>query len=97
VPGWAAVAPRLAGLPPGSDNAVITLLTTGIWTNGKHPRQPMPRFQMTRSDAEGCPRLFEIALTKSIKAASLCRFSCQAVGAFNKYSCHLYDFLISDS
>jgi mono/diheme cytochrome c family protein len=52
VPGWAIVAPRLAGLPPGSDASVITLLTTGIWTNGKPPRQPMPRFQMTRSDAE---------------------------------------------
>jgi hypothetical protein len=27
VPGWAIVAPRLAGLPPGSDTAIITLLT----------------------------------------------------------------------
>jgi len=52
VPGWAIVAPRLSGLPPGSDAAIITLLTTGIWTNGKPPRQPMPRFHMTRSDAE---------------------------------------------
>jgi len=52
VPGWPIVAPRLAGLPPGSDAAMITLLTTGIWTNGKPLRQPMPRFHMTRSDAE---------------------------------------------
>lgn len=52
VPGWAIVAPRLAGLPPGSDAAIITLLTTGIWSDGKPPRQPMPRFHMTRSDAE---------------------------------------------
>jgi mono/diheme cytochrome c family protein len=52
VPGWAIVAPRLAGLPPGRDAEIITLLTTGIWSNGKPPRQPMPRFRMTRSDAE---------------------------------------------
>lgn len=52
VPGWPIVAPRLAGLPPGNDAAMITLLTTGIWTNGKPLRQPMPRFHMTRSDAE---------------------------------------------
>lgn len=51
-PNWPLVAPRLAGLPPGSDAAIITLLTTGIWTDGKHLRQPMPRFHMTRSDAE---------------------------------------------
>jgi len=31
---------------------MISLLTTGIWTNGKPLRQPMPRFHMTRSDAE---------------------------------------------
>lgn len=49
---WPIVAPRLAGLPPGSDADIITLLTTGIWTNGKPLRQPMPRFRMTRGDAE---------------------------------------------
>ena len=52
VPGWAILAPRLAGLPPGRDAEIITLLTTGIWSNGKPPRQPMPRFHMTRTDAE---------------------------------------------
>jgi mono/diheme cytochrome c family protein len=52
VPGWPLVAPRLAGLPPGSDQAILTLLTTGNWTTGKPPRQPMPRFRMTQSDAE---------------------------------------------
>jgi Cytochrome c len=49
---WAIVAPRLAGLPPGRDAEIITLLTTGVWSNGKPPRQPMPRFHMTRMDAE---------------------------------------------
>jgi mono/diheme cytochrome c family protein len=53
VPGWPIVAPRLAGLPPGSDAEIITLLTTGIWQQTNKPlRLPMPRFQMTRSDAE---------------------------------------------
>lgn len=53
VPGWPIVAPRLAGLPPGSDAEIITLLTTGIWPQtGKPLRLPMPRFQMTRRDAE---------------------------------------------
>jgi len=50
--GWPLVAPRLAGLPPGRDAQIIKLLTTGIWINGKPLRQPMPRFHMTRSDAE---------------------------------------------
>ena len=52
VPGWAIVAPRLAGLLPGRDAEAITLLTTGVWSDGKPPKSPMPRFHMTRSDAE---------------------------------------------
>jgi len=52
VPGWAISAPRIAGLPPGSDTEVITLLTTGVWRGGQTPRPPMPRFHMTREDAE---------------------------------------------
>ena len=52
VPGWAITAPRIAGLPPGRDVEVITLLTTSVWRNGKTPRPPMPRFHMTREDAE---------------------------------------------
>jgi len=51
-PDWPIVAPRLAGLPPASDAQMITLLTTGIWVTGKPLRSPMPRFQMTRADAE---------------------------------------------
>ena len=31
---------------------MITLLTTGIWVTGKPLRPPMPRFHMTRADAE---------------------------------------------
>lgn len=52
VPGWAITAPRLAGLPPGDDAALIKLLTTSIARSGQPPRQPMPRFHMSRADAE---------------------------------------------
>jgi mono/diheme cytochrome c family protein len=49
---WPIIAPRIAGLPPANDAQMITLLTTGIWVDGKPLRSPMPRFQMTRADAE---------------------------------------------
>jgi len=52
VPGWAITAPRIAGVPPGRDAEIITLLTTATWRDGKSPRPPMPRFQMKREDAE---------------------------------------------
>jgi mono/diheme cytochrome c family protein len=52
VPGWAISAPRIAGLPPGSDAEVIKLLTTGVWRGGQAPRPPMPRFHMAQEDAE---------------------------------------------
>jgi mono/diheme cytochrome c family protein len=52
VPGWPTTAPRLAGLPPGRDAEIITLLTTSISRSGQPPRAPMPRFRMTRADAE---------------------------------------------
>ena len=51
-PNWPLVEPRIAGTPPASDAAMITLFMTGIWVDGKPLRWPMPRFQMTRSDAE---------------------------------------------
>ena len=52
VPGWPNTAPRLAGLPPGSDAELLTLLTTSTARTGQLPRWPMPRFHMTRADAE---------------------------------------------
>lgn len=52
VPGWPNTAPRLAGLPPGSDTEMITLLTTSVSRSGQPLRAPMPRFHMTRTDAE---------------------------------------------
>jgi mono/diheme cytochrome c family protein len=48
---WPLQAPRLAGSPPGSDAELVTLLTTGIWRNGKPLHPPMPQFRMTREDA----------------------------------------------
>jgi mono/diheme cytochrome c family protein len=52
VPGWPVTAPRLAGVPPGSDAEMITLLTTSVSRSGRPLRDPMPRFHMTRTDAE---------------------------------------------
>jgi mono/diheme cytochrome c family protein len=49
---WPLQAPRLAGLPPTNDAGMITLLTTGVWIDGKPLRDPMPKFHMTRTDAE---------------------------------------------
>jgi D-sorbitol dehydrogenase (acceptor) len=51
-PDWPIMAPRIAGLPPATDTQIITLLTTGIWVNGRPLHSPMPSFHMTRSDAE---------------------------------------------
>jgi mono/diheme cytochrome c family protein len=49
---WPLRAPRLAGTPSGTDAELVTLLTTGIWKDGKQLRAPMPQFRMTREDAE---------------------------------------------
>ena len=31
---------------------MIILLTTGIWTDGKQLRDPMPKFHMSKEDAQ---------------------------------------------
>ena len=49
---WPLQAPRIAGIPPGTDEEMIKLLTTGIWRDGKPLRAPMPQFRMTQADAE---------------------------------------------
>jgi mono/diheme cytochrome c family protein len=51
-PDWAVIEPRIAGVPPGTDEEIIRLLTTGISRTGKPPRLPMPPFRMTRDDAQ---------------------------------------------
>ncbi len=64
VPGWPITAPRLAGLPPGSDAELITLLTTSISRTGHPARWPMPRFYMKSADAEAV-----VAYLKSINTS----------------------------
>jgi mono/diheme cytochrome c family protein len=49
---WPIQAPRIAGRPPATDAQMITLLTTAVWTNGQELRDPMPKFHLTRADAE---------------------------------------------
>jgi mono/diheme cytochrome c family protein len=49
---WPLKAPRLAGTLPASDEDMVRLLTTGVWTDGTHLRPPMPQFRMSRDDAE---------------------------------------------
>lgn len=49
---WPLKAPRIAGILPGTEAEMVTLLTTGIWRDGNRLRQPMPQFRMTQQDAE---------------------------------------------
>jgi mono/diheme cytochrome c family protein len=50
---WPINAPRIGGTPlPASDDDLVKLLTTGIWTNGSELRPPMPQFRMEKGDAE---------------------------------------------
>jgi mono/diheme cytochrome c family protein len=52
IPDWPLRAPRIGGTPPATDEEMVTLLTTGIWTDGKRLRPPMPQFRMTGEDAQ---------------------------------------------
>lgn len=54
MPAWAAVAPRLAGLPTGfTEDQLVTFLMTGRTPKGVAPaRPPMPPFRMNRHEAE---------------------------------------------
>ena len=51
-PNWPINAPRIAGNPPASDEDIVKLLTTGIWTDGKPLRFPMMPFRMSEGDAK---------------------------------------------
>jgi len=59
---WPLKAPRIAGTPPASDEDMIRLLTTGVWTDGTHLRPPMPQFRMSREDADAV-----VAYLRSLK------------------------------
>ncbi len=64
VPNYPQLVPRIGGQPPATDAQMITLLTTGLWTDGKPLRAPMPPFHMTKEDAEAV-----LAYLKTIKGA----------------------------
>lgn len=51
-PNWPLKAPRIGGNPPASDQDMVKLLTTGIWTDGKPLRFPMMPFRMNEADAK---------------------------------------------
>jgi len=65
VENWPLQAPRLAGTPPGTDEEMVKLLTTGIWRDGRYLRPPMPQFRMNRQDAEAV-----VAYLKSLQLVS---------------------------
>jgi mono/diheme cytochrome c family protein len=52
VENWPLQAPRIGGTPPGTDEEMAKLLTTGIWRDGHYLRPPMPQFRMSQQDAE---------------------------------------------
>lgn len=63
---WANLAPALAGLPTyPNDEAAIKFLMTGQTNHGATPRPPMPRYQMSRDEAEAV-----VAYLRSLKAPS---------------------------
>jgi mono/diheme cytochrome c family protein len=49
---WAYKAPAIAGLPGYTNQDGIKLLMEGITPDGRVPKAPMPKFRLTRSDAE---------------------------------------------
>ena len=49
---WPLNEPRIAGTLPTTPAGMVTLLTTGLWIDGQPLRDPMPKFHMTRADAE---------------------------------------------
>ena len=59
---WPLKAPRIGGNLPASDQDIIKLLTTGMWTDGKPLRLPMMPFRMSEADAKAV-----VAYLKSVK------------------------------
>jgi mono/diheme cytochrome c family protein len=49
---WAIKAPAIVGLPGYSKEQGVRLLAEGISAGGRVPDPPMPRFRLTRTDAE---------------------------------------------
>jgi mono/diheme cytochrome c family protein len=61
-PDWPLQAPRIGGNPPASDQDLVKLLMTGIWTDGKPLRLPMMPFRMNEADAKAV-----VAYLKSVR------------------------------
>lgn len=59
---WPLKAPRIGGNPPASDQDLIKLLMTGVWTDGKPLRLPMMPFRMNEADAKAV-----VAYLKSVR------------------------------
>lgn len=59
---WPLQAPRIGGNPPASDQDLVRLLMTGIWTDGKPLRLPMMPFHMSEADARAV-----VAYLKSVR------------------------------
>ena len=59
---WPQICPRIGGTPPATDEEMVTLLTTGVWIDGKPLRDPMPKFHLSREDAQAV-----VAYLKSLK------------------------------
>lgn len=49
---WAEVAPQIAGLPTMTDDDAIHFFMSGERPGGVPPRPPMPRYRMSRDEAE---------------------------------------------
>ena len=62
MPGWAATAPAVAGLPGWTEQQGIEFLMTGKTVNGVPAGPPMPEFRMNREDAAAV-----VAYLKSLK------------------------------
>ncbi len=49
---WAYKAPAIAGLPGYTIQEGVKLLMEGVTPDGRTPKAPMPKFRLTRADAE---------------------------------------------
>lgn len=63
MPGWADVAPAIAGLPTLSDEEAVVLLETGKYARGQVPGPPMPHYRFSHEDAVAA-----VAYLKSLKS-----------------------------
>jgi len=59
---WPQRVPRIGVTPPGTDQEMTMLLTTGIWRDGTRLRPPMPQFRMSIDDAQAV-----VAYLKSLR------------------------------